>query len=101
MKTKVTYSEVKAALEAGFISPLNHARTNYRLGEAFTIGRQEWEVTQAYSMAPNKNVEQDLILNGKDGFWFYARKVLKSGRASKQSGMFYRFTKSGQYIKVF
>ena len=99
-KTKVTYSDVKKALEAGFVSPLNSARTNYRVGEVFAIGRQEWEVTQADSMAPHKNVEQDLIENGKDGFWFFARKVLKSGRISKQTGMFYRFTKSGQYIKV-
>jgi hypothetical protein len=27
MKTKVTYSEVKAALELGFVSPLNSAET--------------------------------------------------------------------------
>lgn len=100
MKTKVTYSDVKAALELGFVSPLNSARTNYRVGEVFSIGRQEWEVTQADSMAPHKNVERDLIENGKDGFWFFARKVLKSGRVSKQTGMFYRHTKSGQYIKV-
>ena len=100
MKTKITYSEVKAALEAGFVSPLNSARTNYRLGEVFTIGRQEWEVTQADSMAPEKHLHEALTENGKDGFWFFARKVLKTGRISKQTGMFYRFTKSGNYIKV-
>jgi len=100
MKTKVTYSQVKEALKAGFVSPLNSARTNYRLGEVFTIGHQEWEVTQADSMAPHKNLERDLIENGKDGFWFFARKVLKSGRISKQTRMFYRQTKSGNYIKV-
>lgn len=33
MKTKVTYSEVKAALKAGFVSPLNHKMTRIEVAK--------------------------------------------------------------------
>ncbi len=38
--------------------------------------------------------------SGKDTALYFASKVLKSGKKSKQGGMFYRFTKTGNYVKV-
>lgn len=38
--------------------------------------------------------------SGKDTAMYFASKLLKSGKKSKQGGMFYRFSKSGTFIKV-
>ena len=35
MKTKITYSDVKAALEAGFVSPLNRKKNTDLIGKCF------------------------------------------------------------------
>lgn len=38
--------------------------------------------------------------NGEDAAMYFASKVLKSGKKSKQGGMFCRFTESGDFVKV-
>jgi len=38
--------------------------------------------------------------NGKDAAIFLASKILKSGRKSKQGAAFYRFSKTGRFIKA-
>lgn len=101
MKTKLTYSQVKEALKAGFVSPLNSNVTNHRVGETFTIGSQEWVIFSSECLGNYKHLCNELSANGKALFWFNARKVLKSKKVSKQTGKFCRFIDSGEYVKVF
>ncbi|AUR82971.1 hypothetical protein NVP1030O_55 [Vibrio phage 1.030.O._10N.222.55.F9] len=104
MKIKLTYSDVKQALKSGFVSPLNSLVKEIKelVGLVFEHGanNQKWEVTRAECMMPYKHAGQAMIDSGKEPVYYYARKVLKSGKASKQCGMFYRFTKTGNFIKT-
>lgn len=47
-----------------------------------------------------KFLKKELVDNGKDPAYYYASKILKSGKVSKTVNMFYRFTKSGNMLKV-
>ena len=38
--------------------------------------------------------------SGQDAAMYFASKVLKSGKKSKQGGMFYRYAESGDFMKV-
>ncbi len=104
MKIKLTYSDVKQALKSGFVSPLNSLVKEITevVGNTFThgINNQKWEVTRAECMMPYPHAGQAMLDSGKDAIYYYARKVLKSGKISKQCGMFYRFTKSNNFVKV-
>lgn len=104
MKIKLTYSDVKQALKAGFVSPLNSLVKEIKelVGLTFKHGAkaQEWEVTRAECLSPYKHAARAMIDNGKEPVYFYARKVLKSGKPSKQCGMFYKFINSDSFIKA-
>ena len=69
--------------------------------ETFTIGNQEWEVTkiEMFDASLTRLIEA-MVSSGKVPAQYFARKVLKSGKISKQSGLFYKFEKSGRFIKV-
>jgi hypothetical protein len=72
-----------------------------RIGEEFKIGKQSFVVNQADAFDPELvHVISALKKSGKDAVMYFASKVLKSGKPSVQGGMFYRFTESGNYIKV-
>jgi hypothetical protein len=72
-----------------------------RIGEEFKIGKQAFVVNQADACDPeHTHVIDALKKSGKDAVMYFASKVLKSGKPSVQGAMFYRFTESGNYIKV-
>ena len=68
----------------------------------FIIGNTEYQVTSAQPIdASLTALRGNLEAHGKDCIIYYASKVLKSGKAStKQGGMFYRFSESGNFIKA-
>jgi len=73
---------------------------NY-IGETFFIGKQEYIVNRVEDIDPElKNMINRMKETGKITAQFFASKVLKSGKESKQGGLFYRFEKTGSYIKV-
>jgi hypothetical protein len=72
-----------------------------RIGEKFKIGQQEFIVDNADPIDPKlARMIEAMQKTGKDAVLYFASKVLKSGKKSVQGGMFYRFTESGNYIKV-
>lgn len=71
------------------------------IGTTFTVGKTEYVVDRVEEMNPElTNCIRAMKETGKDTAMYFASKVLKSGKKSKQGGMFYRFTKSGRFIKV-
>ena len=102
-KQKVTYAQVKKALEQGFVSPLTRKTKEIKevVGRVFSHGKnnQAWEITRAECLKEFPYAAQAMIDNGKDAIHYHARKVLKSGKAPIQTGIFYRTSKD-QFIKV-
>lgn len=74
---------------------------NSLIGKKFTVGNTEYILDEVHKFEPTLTA---LILNlkteGKDPAMYFASKVLASGKPSNQGGMFYRFTESGNFIKV-
>lgn len=71
------------------------------IGTKFSIGKTEYIVDSVEEMDSElKAVVTAMKNSGKDAAMYFASKVLKSGKKSKQGGMFYRFTESGNFIKV-
>ncbi len=71
------------------------------IGEKFFVGSTEYAVNSFENVSDDLKFVKDSLLNsGKDAVIYYASKVLKSGKRSAQGGMFYRFTKSGNFVKV-
>ena len=72
-----------------------------QIGTEFTVNGQAWEITRIECTKRFPNLTRQLVGNGKDPKHYFARKVLKNkARKSKQGGMFYRFTESGNFLKV-
>ena len=70
------------------------------LDETFTYGNTEYQVTGIDEMEGLSLAKKELIANDKEPRIYFAGKILKSGKVSKnQGGMFYRFN-SGRFIKV-
>lgn len=71
------------------------------IGTTFKIGNTEYIIDRIEQIdAALKNVINMMQETGKDTAMYFASKKLKSGKQSVQSGMFYRFIKTGQFIKV-
>jgi hypothetical protein len=71
------------------------------IGTKFFIGSTEYVVDSFENVSDDlKFVKDALLKSGKDAVVYYASKALKSGKRSVQGGMFYRFTKSGNFVKV-
>ena len=67
----------------------------------FTLDGTTYEVNKIEEVDSNlKFVREKMIKSGKEASLYFASKVLKSGKKSIQGGMFYRFAKSGNFIKV-
>ncbi len=64
-------------------------------GEKYSIKRIE-QVDESL-----KFMIDEFKKTGKDLFYYHATKVLKTGKISAQGGTFLRFTKSGNFIKLF
>lgn len=71
-------------------------------GTKFTIGKTEYQVTSVEDVDPtHKAIKKAMSETGKELKYYFASKVLKSGKLSKSvGGMFYRFTNSGNFIKA-
>lgn len=70
------------------------------INETFTAGNTEYQVTRIDEMEGLDTMKKKLVENDKEPRIYYAGKILKSGKVSKnQGGMFYRFN-SGRFIKV-
>lgn len=74
---------------------------NAAVGAKFTIGQTEYIVDRVDAVDAQLTATRSAMAEtGKDAALYFASKVLKSGKKSKQGGMFYRFSKSGNFIKV-
>lgn len=74
---------------------------NELIGTKFFVGKTEYIVDRVEEVSSElKAYRKALEESGKDCAMYFASKVLKSGKKSKQGGMFYRFSKSGNFIKV-
>lgn len=73
------------------------------IGERFMYGKQEFEVTSFDELDKNTlpRMVQICEETGKYPAQIFAKKVLKSGKLSKNGGMFYKFKKSGNFSKAF
>ena len=74
---------------------------NHLIGTKFFQGKTEYVV---YRVQPfDKELVRLIEIaeeTGKYPAMFFARKVLKSGKKSKQGGVFYHFHKTGNFIKA-
>lgn len=71
------------------------------IGTKFTVANTEYIVDAVQEFEPTLTaLIQNLETEGKDPAMYFASKVLKSGKTSSQGAMFYRFTKSGNFVKV-
>ena len=68
----------------------------------FTLNNTDYRVTDVQPVDSElTHLVSELLLNGKEAVFYYAGKVLKSGKVSnKQGGMFYRFIDSGRFVRV-
>ena len=72
------------------------------IGEQFDYGKSRYQIcgVQWFDGSCAATIDA-LNANGKDGAFYFANKILKSGKPSaKQGGTFYRFTKSGNFVKL-
>ena len=70
-------------------------------GTKFRVKNTEYVLDEVVPVDDSlKMVIDELVKNGKDQAIYFASKVLKSGNKSVQGGMFYRFEKSGNFVKV-
>lgn len=70
-------------------------------GTKFLIGSVEWVIDSVEIVTDDLIfVKNALLESGKDAAIYRASRVLKSGKRSVQGGMFYRFSKSGNFVKV-
>ncbi len=71
------------------------------LGTTFKCSGFDWIVTSIdpFDESFKKSIEA-MEKTGKHPARFFARKVLKSGKESKQGGMFYCFKDGNKFIKV-
>jgi len=71
------------------------------VGTLFVVGSTPYKIDQVQRIDPELTAMiKALESSGKDPAMYFASKVLKSGKPSKQGGMFYRFTASGHFVKV-
>ncbi len=74
---------------------------NDLIGNTFFVGATEYVVDSVEEISTDLVAcRRALVKSGKDCAMYFASKVLKSGKKSKQGGMFYRFSESGNFIKV-
>lgn len=74
---------------------------NTVIGTKFFIGNTQYIVDKVEAFDPKlTSLIKAITKSGKDAAMYFASKVLKSGKQSKQGGMFYRCSKSGNFIKV-
>ena len=68
----------------------------------FTLNNTAYQVTDVQPVDSELyHLRSSLLSNGKEAAFYYAGKVLKSGKvSSKQGGMFYRFIDSGSFVRV-
>lgn len=75
--------------------------TSEVIGTTFQIGKVTYVVDKVEPVDTKfKAMTDAMVKSGKDAVIYYASKVLKSGKKSVQGGMFYRFTETGNFIKV-
>lgn len=75
--------------------------TSEVIGTTFKIGKVMYVVDKAEPVdAELTAMISTMVKTGKDAVIYYASKVLASGKKSVQGGMFYRFTETGNFIKV-
>lgn len=68
----------------------------------FKVGKTEYQVTSITPISSDRPATIKIMnQTGKDLFSYFAAKVLPSGKLSKNGGMFYRFTESGNFMKAF
>lgn len=71
------------------------------VGEKFQIGRQRYVVDEVQKFEPEYTaLIAEMARVGKDAAFYFASKVLKSGKISAQGGAFYRETETGLFIKI-
>jgi len=71
------------------------------IGEQFDYGKTRYQICGVQRLDEYKGVAGDLNANGKDAAFYFANKILGNGKPStKQGGTFYRFTKSGNFVKL-
>ena len=69
-------------------------------GTKFYIGKIEYVVDWIDEIGEDLiHIRNELIKYGKDCAIYHSSKVLKSGKKSKQTGIFYR-NKTGGFIKI-
>lgn len=77
------------------------AQATASIGHKFFVGKQEFEVSNVVPFDPELTAIIKMAeKTGKEPVQYFASKVLKSGKKSKQGGMFYRFKESGNFVKV-
>ena len=71
------------------------------IGTTFKHGNNEYIIDSVDVLGSDMEATKNALVDtGKDAAFYYASKVLKSGKPSKQGGMFYRFTQTNNFIKV-
>jgi len=71
------------------------------LGTTFFYKQAEYVIDRVEEFDPTLTaLIQNLETNGKDATMYFASRVLSSGKRSDQGAMFYRFTDSGNFVKV-
>ena len=67
----------------------------FKLGNTSYIVNKIEEIDESLSF-----VREAMKKSGKETAMYFASKLLKNGKESKQGGMFYRFVKSGNFVKA-
>lgn len=74
---------------------------NNQPGQVFQYGKEEYVIDSVQPVSDElKALIKEMNDNGKEAAFYFASKVLKSSKKSKQGGMFIRHIKSGNFIKV-
>ena len=72
-----------------------------KTGDEFSCGGFDWVISSIEAIDQNmKKTIEAMVNSGKEPVRYFASKKLKSGKQSKQGGLFFMFKESQKFIKV-